>query len=123
MFIRSLFILIAASGLLLGSLSLTAAPKFVPGINDLPLMPGLALRSDAPVVFDTPGGRIVEVFAEGRIPKARIRAFYGSTLPELGWKPYAASQFQRDKELLKIEITEAANGTTMVRYSVVPKGQ
>lgn len=119
MFVRSLFIVL---GLFIGAHDLVAASKFVPGINDLPLMPGLVLKSETPVVFDTPAGRIVEVFATGKIPSARIRAFYGETLPQLGWQPSRKNEFQRDKERLKIEISEDQSGQRVVRFSVVPAG-
>ena len=118
---RTLFILSIIIGVLSGAQNLHAAPKFVPGIDDLPLMPGLVLKSEAPVVFDTPGGRIVEVFASGTVPRVRVRSFYNETLPQLGWQPGGKSQFQRDKELLKIEISEEIKGRLVVRFSVVPK--
>ena len=123
MFKKIISILIAAISISIGANTLSAASKFIPGINDLPLMAGLALKSETPMVFDTPGGRIVEVFASGKITAARIRAFYGETLPQLGWKPAAPSEFQRDKERLKIEISEDNKGGRVVRFSVVPNAQ
>ncbi|MBT3916750.1 MAG: hypothetical protein HN731_08005 [Rhodospirillaceae bacterium] len=121
MFIRLIFILLIAVSTPFINIDLSAAPKFVPGINDLPLMPGLSLRSETPVVFDTPGGRIVEVFAIGKASSIRIRAFYGETLPQLGWQPKSKSAFQRDNETLKIEISEDSKGRRVVRFSVVPQ--
>jgi hypothetical protein len=127
MFIRSLCILIALIGVLLSPAILLAAPKFVPGLNDLPLMPGLAVKSETPVMFDTPGGRIIEVFAAGKISGPRIRRFYLETLPQLGWQASRKTgqniEFRRDKELLKIEISDDNKGTRVVRFSVVPSGQ
>ena len=123
MIMRSLFILCITLALLLGAEKLSAASKFIPGINDLPLMPGLVLKSETPVVFDTPGGRIVEVFAFGNIPSTRIRSFYGDTLPQLGWQPSGRNEFQRDKERLKIEISDENSGGRVVRFSVVPVNQ
>lgn len=122
MFIRSFIIGVALFGLLMTAGPVAAAPKFIPGINDLPLMPGLALKSEMPVVFDTPGGRIIEVFAKGQLKPASIRAFYGETLSQLGWQPRAKNEFQRDKELLRIEIIQDKAGGQVVRFSVVPIG-
>ncbi len=121
MFTRLLFILLIVFSTPVISADGSAAPKFVPGINDLPLMPGLSLRSETPVVFDTPGGRIIEVFAVGKIPRSRIRSFYTETLPQLGWQPKIKNAFQRDKETLKIEISEDGKGQRVVRFSVVPQ--
>ncbi len=120
MFMRSLIILGVLLGFVFGAINSTAAPKFVPGIDDLPLMPGLVLKSETPVVFDTPAGRIIEVFAVGKMPSAHIRSFYGETLLQLGWQPSRKNEFQRDKELLKIEISEDKSGQRVVRFSVVP---
>ncbi len=123
MFKRVPTALIVVFSVFIGIGNLSAAQKFIPGLNDLPLMPGLILKSETPVVFDTPGGRIVEVFAAGNPPVARIRSFYGETLPQLGWKPKSASTFQRDKEVLKIEISEDGKDRRIVRFSVVPKSK
>ncbi len=120
MIMRSLYILCITTVLLLGADKLRAAPKFVPGINDLPLMSGLVLESETPVVFDTPGGRIIEVFARGNIPGTRIRSFYGETLPQLGWLPSGENEFQRDSERLKIEVSGDNSHGSVVRFSVVP---
>ena len=38
--------------------------EFVSGFEDLPLMPGLQEHDDTGVSFDTPGGRIIEAYAE-----------------------------------------------------------
>jgi len=121
MFSRLIFILlIVISAPMIGTGS-RAEPKFVPGINDLPLMPGLSLRSETPVVFDTPSGRIVEVFDTSAAPLIRIRSFYGDTLPQLGWQQKNKDAFQRDNETLKIEISEDGKGRRVVRFSVVPQ--
>ena len=120
MFIRLLFILLIAVSLPFINNDLSAASKFVPGINDLPLMPGLTLWSETPMVFDTPGGRIVEVFAIGKVPLTRIRSFYRETLPQLGWQPKNKNAFERDNETLKIELSEDGKGRRMVRFSLVP---
>ena len=103
MFIRLLFILLIAVSLPFINNDLSAASKFVPGINDLPLMPGLTLWSETPMVFDTPGGRIIEVFAIGKVPLTRIRYFYRETLPQLGWQLKNKHALQRHSENKKIE--------------------
>jgi hypothetical protein len=98
---------------------LRATTVFITGINDLPLMSGLVLKSELPVVFDTPGGRIVEVFATGKITPASISSFYSNILPQLGWQPIAKNEFQRDKELLKIDFFDHNMGRSTVRFFVI----
>src|SRR5215472_5335669 len=80
-----------------------AADAFVPGVDDLPLMPGLSVLSGQDVVFDAPGGRVVEAWAEGRVSREAVLSFYGSTLPQLGWTAAAPDLFRRDGETLRLE--------------------
>ena len=60
--------------------------RFVAGLEDLPLMPGLDAVREAGVWFDTPQGRIVEAYATGPVTRGAIEAFYAETLPQLGWR-------------------------------------
>lgn len=75
---------------------------FVSTIEDLPLMPGLVEEAGG-LVFDSPGGRIVEAFATGEVNQGAVRAFYGETLPQLGWRPLGGGVYQREREILKVE--------------------
>jgi hypothetical protein len=117
MFKKLIIILIISIGI---GLELRAATIFIPGINDLPLMTGLILKSELPVVFATPAGRIIEVFATGKMPPSRVSSFYAKVLPQLGWQSNYLNEFQRDNELLKIEILSDILGRTVVRFFVVP---
>ena len=106
----------------LGLASSAAAEEFVPGIPDLPLMPGLAVADPVPVVFDKPGGRIVEAAALGASSPAAGARFYRATLPQLGWTPgpeerYDALSYARENETLRIEMGE--DGT--VRFLLAPR--
>lgn len=88
----------------------SAAEPFVAGFEDLPLMPGLTQVAGAGMVFDTPGGRIVEAYARGAVSPAEVFAFYGRTLPQLGWRQGARSRYHRDGETLRLEVSGAAEG-------------
>jgi hypothetical protein len=103
--IRSTVLLPAVLGLLL--LQAPAVPAagegFVSGFPDLPLMRGLAPVEGQEVLFDKPGGRILQAVASGPVEPGRIRAFYAETLPQLGWRPAGADRFARDGEILAIE--------------------
>jgi hypothetical protein len=105
-----------------------AAPpgsEFVAGFDDLPLMPGLAQVADAGFVFDTPSGRIVESFAEGRVSVDAIRGFYARTLPQLGWHQTGRDRFEREDEVLDVEVTPerpAQGELVSVHFYLAPKG-
>jgi len=97
-----------------------ADTEFVAGVEDLPLMPGLAEVDGAATVFDAPQGRIVETYAAGAVSADDIRSFYGQTLPQLGWVAAGPTEFRREGERLVLEITAAAGATT-VRFTLAPQ--
>lgn len=106
-----------------------AEDRFVAGINDLPLMTGLAPVAGQNVVFDAPGGRIVEAWAEGSVTREAVLSFYGSTLPQLGWTVAAPDLFRRDGETLRLEFppgapqggaASAASGGLLIRFYLSP---
>ena len=103
---------------------------FLAGVEDLPLMPGLAEVAGAATVFDAPQGRIVESYAAGTVAAAEIRSFYGQTLPQLGWTAVDAGQsgpleFRREGERLTIEIAPGQTApeakATTVRFTLAPQ--
>ena len=87
-------------------------------------MPDLVAAADGPVVFDAPGGRIIDVQVAGRTSAAQVIEFYRDTLPQLGWKPVGAASgtFEREGEILKLVIDEAERGQVAVRFSLAPAG-
>src|SRR3954464_12859540 len=80
-----------------------ADDAFVAGADDLPLMPGLRALPTEAVVFDAPGGRVVESWAEGGVSREAVLSFYGRTLPQLGWRASAPDLFRREGETLRLE--------------------
>lgn len=127
---RSLFhplcVAVVVAALTIGAVR--ADESFVPGVDDLPLMPGLAAMAGQSVVFDAPGGRVVEAWAEGAVSPAAVLTFYGSTLPQLGWTASAPDLFRREGETLRVEfppagqssVTPAAAGALRVRFYLSP---
>ena len=114
-------------------LSLAAAPGlagaqtadgYVAGIPDLPLMPGLKALPDSGLVFDKPGGRIVEAFAEGApgaaVTPQSVIAFYDDTLPQLGWRREAPGAYLREGERLKLDLSQDA-GQLTVHFRLIPQ--
>ncbi|MEO5372663.1 MAG: hypothetical protein H7840_00110 [Alphaproteobacteria bacterium] len=96
-------------------------PRFLSDIDDLPLMEGLAEVPDAGSTFDTPAGRIVEAYGEGRaLTRDQITTFYAATLPQLGWTAAGDASFRREGERLRIEILGDRPPLT-VRFLVAPE--
>ncbi len=83
-------------------------------------MPGLAEVSDAGIVFDTPGGRIVEAYAKGAARRAEVIGFYSQTLPQLGWQSVGDSAYRREGERLEIVIL-GGDGDLVVRFTLQPE--
>jgi len=103
-----------------------AADAFVAGTSDLPLMPGLRALPGDGTVFDAPGGRIVEAWAEGSVARDVVLSFYGATLPQLGWSVAATDRFRREGEVLRLDFpTQAPRGgrtpgTLLIRFYLSP---
>ncbi|MDP6785912.1 MAG: hypothetical protein QF830_10405 [Rhodospirillales bacterium] len=113
-----------ASAFAAGAQTGNAGIAFVSGIEDLPLMPGLGEIEGTDMIFDTPGGRIVEVSASGPVGRAQVVEFYAATLPHLGWSPAGATRFSREGETLELHFSDTPTGTRqlVVRFALAPAG-
>ena len=120
MLIKPIFFL----GILICSILITkisnTAPKFIPGVNGLPLVTGLVLMPGRHIIFDTPEGRIIEAFADGKISPANILGFYKDTLPQLGWIVKSKNEFERENEVLRIEVFANKKNQSIVRFFITP---
>ncbi|HUZ71373.1 MAG TPA: hypothetical protein VMU87_00180 [Stellaceae bacterium] len=96
-----------------------AALSFVDGTEDVPLMPGLVAVAGGNLVFDKPEGRIVEARTHGKLGRARVRAFYGATLPQLGWHAAGADVWRRDGEKLRLDF-RGRDGNLTVGFTLSP---
>jgi hypothetical protein len=96
------------------------AEDFVPGTEDLPLMPGLVAVANSGVVFDKPQGRIVEAQAKGKVKRDAVERFYGETLPALGWENAGRQRWRREKEALAIDI-KGRDGAITVGFTLTPR--
>ncbi|MCW2235636.1 hypothetical protein [Azospirillum canadense] len=112
--------------------------RFVTGMGDVPVMPGLVPADEPPLVFDKPGGRIAQSVMAGRVDRKAVLAFYTQTMPQLGWKhapeskaasKAAGTRFLRDGEELRLEFVEPGAApaqassradVTTVRFSLMP---
>jgi hypothetical protein len=96
------------------------ATAYLSGVEDLPLMPGLAEIGGTTTVFDANSGRIVEAYAAGAVKREQVVEFYARTLPALGWQPEDASRFRREDELLQIDFLGGGDRLT-VRFPLNPE--
>jgi hypothetical protein len=110
---------LAAALIVLVHVSDLRAQGFVPGFEDLPLMFELDPEGE-PMIFDAPGGRIVEARASGASSPTRVMAFYRETLAQLGWRATSSGAFERDGEQLRLSISEPKSGEVEVRFSLSP---
>jgi hypothetical protein len=92
-----------------------AGGMFVAGVEDIPLMAGLTEAPQLTLVFDAPSGRVVEAYAEGRVDRQTVSAYYARTLPELGWQHVGTDRFRREGESLVIDYP---GGQTAIRLVV-----
>lgn len=92
---------------------------FLSGLEDVPLMPGLAEEESGSLAFDTPEGRIVEAAATGDVEPRDVGRFYSDILLELGWKARGELIFEREGEVLQI-VVRAGGDSVRVEFFVVP---
>lgn len=95
------------------------AAVFVPGTEDVPLMPSLRPVANSNVVFDKPEGRIVESAARGKVTRAAVRRFYAETLPGLGWRE-EGGMWRREGEALAIDM-KGRDGDLTVGFTLTPR--
>lgn len=117
-----LFAVVLTLGWLGQALPLAAqeTARYIAGVADLPLMPGLEEMKESGLIFDKPGGRIVEAYAAGRVTPGEIMAFYEQTLPELGWRSDRRGGYLREGERLQLTFTEAIDKVT-VQFRLHPE--
>lgn len=96
------------------------AEDFVPGTEDVPLMPGLAAVENSSLVFDKPEGRIVESAAHGAVTRVDVTRFYAETLPQLGWRPAGSRSWRREGERLRLDF-RGADGDLTIGFTLSPQ--
>lgn len=78
-------------------------------VGDLPIMQGMEIEPQLGFAFDSPEGRIVQVFATGPSENTSVISYYNAALAGLGWAG-ADGRWQRDGEVLVISQVEMASG-------------
>lgn len=100
------------------------ADGYVSVYEDLPLMPGLTELPGSALSFDTPAGRIIEVYAQGSGDLAAVVQFYDSALPQLGWTRLADQAWRRDQEVLRLSVSpngRKGGNPNLIHFSVAPE--
>lgn len=107
----------------------TQTASYLEALPDLPLMAGVTEVSEQGVLFDTPGGRLVEALAGGAVGAAEVVNFYRLSLPQLGWREDLERKskgdkknlvFRRDGEILRIEVTPLVMADDAVEAANTP---
>jgi hypothetical protein len=100
------------------------AETFLSVLDDVPVMPGMAELGDEAVAFDAAAGRIIGAAIAGRarpgLDTGAVLAFYGASLPSLGWRAESPSRFVRDGEVLELAIS-AAKGRIRLDFALRPQ--
>ena len=78
-------------------------------VGDLPIMSGMTIEPELGFAFDSPGGRIVLVFAAADDSADAIFAYYNTALVSLGWQGGGGS-WNRDGESLTLAQVDTSVG-------------
>jgi len=78
-------------------------------VGDLPIMDGMVIEPELGFAFDSPGGRIVLVFAASGAGEGGVLSFYNSALASLGWVGGDGS-WQRGEENLTLAQVDTSVG-------------
>jgi len=80
-----LFAAITFAAIAFGGSALRAQSPQQQWVGDLPIMAGMTIEPELGFAFDSPGGRIVLVFASSSIGTEGVFAYYNDALSSLGW--------------------------------------
>ena len=82
-----------------------AEEVFLPGVDDIPVMPGMVADDAASVSFDAPAGQIVQVVLIGQQASwDQARDFYDATLSELGWQKESDALYRRQADTFAMRV-------------------
>ncbi len=79
---------------------------FVEEIPDIPIPEGMEENKDLSVVYDTPEGRIADIYIDADAKNLKtVQDFYAEALPGLGWKKVTMYRYEREQETLEFEMS------------------
>lgn len=98
-----------------------AKQQYVPGTEDIPLFFGFDFIEDQELSYDSYDGRIIDAeFYSKTADASNVRKFYEETLPQLGWSKRQYQIYERDGEILKLNILQQNNGT-ILKFKIRPR--
>jgi len=91
---------------------------------DIPVPPGFHVDSDDSLIFDKPGGRILQIEMTGEGDWQTVRGFFLDSLAQLGWRrhdgPAGGINMTRGAEQLMIT-AKRETGALRVRFEIRPR--
>lgn len=97
-----------------------AKQEYVPGTEDIPVFFGFKAVENSLLSYDSVDGRIIDVeFSSDKTSAKNVRNFYEVTLPQLGWHKRQYQIYEREGEVLKLNILEK-NNLTFLKFTIRP---
>jgi hypothetical protein len=86
-------------------------------VGDLPIMAGMTIEPELGFAFDSPGGRIVLVFASSAAESDGVFAYYNDALASLGWAGSDGSWERGDESLGLAQVDTSVGRLWRIRLS------
>ena len=86
-------------------------------VGDLPIMAEMTIEPELGFAFDSPGGRIVLVFASSSAGSADIFAYYNAALSSLGWAGADGTWERGDESLGLAQVDTSVGRLWRIRLS------
>ena len=86
-------------------------------VGDLPIMAGMTIEPELGFAFDSPGGRIVLVFASSSADRDGVFAYYNESLSSLGWAGADGSWERGDESLGLAQVDTSVGRLWRIRLS------
>lgn len=104
-----------------GTAGVASTTQFFQGLPDIPVAAGVRPLPEGAIVFEKPGGRIVQLICTIDTPNSEteILDFYRQALPAFGWVPRSTHSYNRDGETLSF-VFRTENRQTYMDISVSP---
>ncbi len=95
--------------------------RYIPGLEGVPVHRNLEIDQENSTYYDTPEGRIMDVYLSGVGKEQAITEFYAQTLTQLGWRQQEGNRFTLDQEQLSFSASEVGDGPVLLfHFSVKP---
>ncbi|MEC8130223.1 MAG: hypothetical protein VX081_00785 [Pseudomonadota bacterium] len=86
-------------------------------VGDLPIMRGMRIEPELGFAFDSPGGRIVLVFAATTSDRQDVLTYYNEALTSLGWSGGDGNWVRGDESLGLAQVDTSVGRLWRIRLS------